>query len=520
MSEETIRVLLVEDEIEFANSLRQILGLVSPSLFEVSHADRFSDMLEQLGKAAPEVILLDLSLPDRRGLDTYTDLKALWPLIPTIILTGLDDERLAVQAVRSGAQDYLVKGQFDSRILSRVIRYAIERKRTEEALRQSEEFFRLISENVTDLIAVIDSDGKRIYNSPSYKTILGAPESLRGTDSFEEVHPQDRKRIKDIFRETLASGVGRRTEYRFLLKDGSVRDVESQGSVIRDETGRPSKLVVVSRDITERKETVQLLRNALADLKKSHDELKATQLQLIQAERLEAVSTFAAGIAHEVKNPLQTLILGIDFLANHVVTDDEKTSALLGEMTRAVKRADGVIRGLLEFSAHRKQEIKQEDLNGIVEQSLQSVQQELKAHPVKLVATLEPDLPRLKLDAKTLKHVFISLFVNSIGAMPQGGTLAVRTYPRHGNGATTGESDNHSRQSVYHVVAEVEATPHPDLTDPAATVSERGAPGPPSEEETGFRLAVLRKIVGLFGGAIDCSRQKEAGNKYTIVFKP
>src|SRR5437773_360430 len=142
MTDQRIRVLLVEDEIAFAGSLREILVHVSAAQFEVTHARQFSEMLAQLRAQRPDVILLDLSLPDRQGLEAYGDLKALSPSIPVIIMTGLDDERLAVQAVGAGAQDYLVKGQFDGRMLSRVIRYALERKRVEEALRQSEEFFR------------------------------------------------------------------------------------------------------------------------------------------------------------------------------------------------------------------------------------------------------------------------------------------------------------------------------------------------------------------------------------------
>src|ERR1051325_2638407 len=285
MPESRIRVLLVEDEPMFAQAVREILVEVSASRCDVIHATRFSEMQALIQEQEPDVILLDLSLPDRRGISSYTDLKSLLPTIPIIILTGLDDESAAAEAVRAGAQDYLVKSQFDGRMLWRIIRHAIERKRIEKALRESEEFFRLISENVTDLIAVIDENGRRLYNSPSYKAVLGDPERLQGTDSFEEIHPEDRERIKRTFRESLASGIGQRTEYRFLLRDGSVRAVESQGSVVRDEAGGASKLVVVSRDITEQKAATEALRSALADLKISHDQLKATQQLLIEAER-------------------------------------------------------------------------------------------------------------------------------------------------------------------------------------------------------------------------------------------
>lgn len=128
-----------------------------------------------------------------------------------------------------------------------------QRKQAERTLREREEFFRLLSENMTDMIAVIDRDGRRLYNSASYKNVLGDPEGLHGTDSFADIHPDDQKRVKAIFRETVESGEGRRAEYRFLLHDRSVRYVESQGSVIKDESGKVSKIVVVSRDMTERK---------------------------------------------------------------------------------------------------------------------------------------------------------------------------------------------------------------------------------------------------------------------------
>lgn len=136
------------------------------------------------------------------------------------------------------------------------------RKKTELALREQEKFFRLIAENLGDFIAVIDLEGRRIYNSPSYQRLFGSTRDLRGTDSFAEIHDEDRPRIIEAFRETVRTGIGRQSEYRFVVADGSIRQMESVGGVIRDSSGAVARVVVVARDVTERKQVESQLRIA------------------------------------------------------------------------------------------------------------------------------------------------------------------------------------------------------------------------------------------------------------------
>jgi diguanylate cyclase (GGDEF)-like protein/PAS domain S-box-containing protein len=134
-----------------------------------------------------------------------------------------------------------------------LIRDISERKRVEAALREQEDFFRLVAENSGDFIAVLDLNGRRLYSSPSYQRFFGDTRYLTGTDSFLEIHPDDKEQVRRVFAETVRTGVGQRTEFRFILPDGGVRHMESRGGVIRDESGRPSRVVVVSNDITARK---------------------------------------------------------------------------------------------------------------------------------------------------------------------------------------------------------------------------------------------------------------------------
>ncbi|HEX6734239.1 MAG TPA: diguanylate cyclase [Azonexus sp.] len=126
-------------------------------------------------------------------------------------------------------------------------------KLAEQALQEQKEFFHLIAENLSDFIAVLDLDGRRLYNSPSYKQLFGTERDLYDTDSFVEIHPDDREHVRQVFQDTVRTGQGQRIEYRFLTADGGIRDMESRGSVIKDQHGHVVRVVVVSQDITERK---------------------------------------------------------------------------------------------------------------------------------------------------------------------------------------------------------------------------------------------------------------------------
>ena len=140
--------------------------------------------------------------------------------------------------------------------------------RIRRQLIEREELFHLISENAADMIAVVDLEGRRIFNSSSYQKILGySPEELQESSGFEQIHPEDRERVKEAAKEARQTGAGTILEYRFRHKNGDWMVLESVASVIRNEKGEPEKLVIVNRDITERKKAQEALSRSEASFR-------------------------------------------------------------------------------------------------------------------------------------------------------------------------------------------------------------------------------------------------------------
>jgi len=140
--------------------------------------------------------------------------------------------------------------------------------RIRRQLLEREELFHLISENVADMIAVVDTEGNRLFNSPSYQKMLGySLEELQASSAFAQIHPEDRERVRHAAQEALQSGIGKTLDYRVRHKNGTWLVLESTSSVISNEKGQPVKLLVVNRNVTERKKSEEALRRSAADFR-------------------------------------------------------------------------------------------------------------------------------------------------------------------------------------------------------------------------------------------------------------
>ncbi|MBC8167574.1 MAG: PAS domain S-box protein, partial [Bryobacteraceae bacterium] len=263
MDFEEINVLLVEDNPADARLLREAVREVEGNHIHLTHVDNLAKALTKLDQSHFDVVMLDLSLPDAEGLATLVTTHNRAPSVPIVVLTGRDDEELAIRAVREGAQDYLVKGQVTGQLLVRAMRYATERKRAIEALQRSEEYFRSLIENALDIITVLDVEGFVRYGSPSFERVLGYQQSaLTGSNAFDLVHPEDGKRVREMLETgSRHPGATQHFECRFRHRNGTWRVFEAIGKRFEAESS-VNGYVLNSRDITERKRSEEQLRQA------------------------------------------------------------------------------------------------------------------------------------------------------------------------------------------------------------------------------------------------------------------
>lgn len=256
MTELTINVLLVEDNPGDARLIREFLAHAKESRFSLECVDSLAPALDRIEKGGIELVLLDLTLPDGRGLDTFGRLRARAPRMPVVIMTGLDDEDLAARAVREGAQDYLVKGNVDCQLLERSIRYAIERQRADGALRESEEKYRRLIENLPESYFFYrhGTDGVFTYLSISVRKVLGY--SVEEYLSNYVEHFTDNPINGEAIRHTELGLRGARQppyELEVYHKDGSIRMLDVQEVPVYAEDGTVVALEGIARDITEHK---------------------------------------------------------------------------------------------------------------------------------------------------------------------------------------------------------------------------------------------------------------------------
>ena len=370
--------------------------------------------------------------------------------------------------------------------------------RIRRQLSNQEQMFRLISENAEDLITVVDRAGKRLYDSPGYNRLGYTREDLKGGPVPDQVHPEDREALIAARAETFATGVGPRIEYRFRRKDGEWRTLESTRSPVRNERGEIENVVIVSRDITERKQAEELLRR--------RDE------QLRQSQKMEAVGRLSGGIAHDFNN-LLGVIIGYSESIEYRLAPNDPVRKSAEEIRKAGERAASLTHQLLAFSRQQILQPQILDLNALVTDMGKMLKRLIGMH-IELTTKLSTDLWQVKAEQSQIEQVIVNLVVNARDAMPEGGKLLIET-------SNLDVNDNLARNFPFlqpgpHVLLTVtdtgtgmDADTRRHIFEPFFTTK---GPG----KGTGLGLATVYGVVKQSGGGVTVESEPGKGSTFKI----
>ena len=398
-------------------------------------------------------------------------------------------------------------------------------------LAEERNLLRTIMEAIPDRIYVKDIDGRYVIDNEAHRQLVGVRrmEDVAGKTVHDFFLPAVAARFEADDKTVIRSGrpLLEREESR-VNEAGEVTWMLTSKVPLHDVRGKLVGVLGISREITERKRAAERLEQsagalseALADLRKSHEELKTTQLILIQTEKMESLGRLAAGVAHEVKNPLSQIVLAADYLASSLPAADETQRMVLDDIRHAVSRADTIVRGLLDFSAPKELALHAQDINGVVRQALALMKPTLLAAHTEVEITFGEALPAVEVDGLKIEQVFVNLCTNAIHAMPEGGTLTVKTFARE---FTDGARDpgakvaDRLRTGDRVVITEFCDNGHGIPTEKLALIYDPFFTTKPTGKGTGLGLTVSRKIVELHGGRLLIENRSEGGVRASVIF--
>lgn len=408
MSSNQIHALLIEDDPDDILLLKDSLAEIGLGKIKLDYTDRLSKGLIQLGSQVYDVVLLDLNLPDSRGLDTLNTTVKRFPKLPVVVLSGMADDAITVEAVRRGAQDYLVKGDISGPLVMRVMRYAIERKQVEAVLRASEARYRTLVETSPNGITLADLEGKLLLCNQQAANLhsYASPEAMLGVNFFKLISPPDRKPAAANIRRTLNEGLVTNAEYTLLRRDGSSFPAEISTAVQRNTSGIPVGFICIIHDTTERKKVID------------------AEKQVVMLEK-----EFLSSVAGELRSPILSVMGCLNQLHNGKIASGDGFESALRRGSRDAGSLLEMVDELLDFSLLESERLtlnwEQVDLGKVISEVLGAFMEQATARKVLLLAaTMEAPLVAC-VDAARMRRVLVRLVQNAINFSDKDGTVLV-----------------------------------------------------------------------------------------------
>ncbi len=536
-------ILVVDDT---PASLQLLTGILTGHGYRVRPSSDGRFALQSVAARIPDLILLDVKMLDMDGYEVCRRLKAdeLSRKIPVIFISALGETAERVEGFNAGGVDYITKPFEPEEVLARVgthlrlwelterleqkvleqtdelttanqqLRQEItQRKRAEEALRESKERFRNLVETTSDWVWEVDQNGVYTYVNPIVGELLGYDvDEVLGKTPFDFMPPREAERIGAYFESIVASQEPiTNLENINVHKDGHLVYLETSGVPFFSPNGELLGYRGIDRDINERRlaeEELKKHRDHLEDLvKELTNELAATQEELVKHEKLSVLGQLTATVSHELRNPLGVIRSSTFYVESNLSDVDEKITKHLKRIDEQVGLCDSIIGDLMEYTQGRPSEMLERELNPFLEEVLAGM---TFPEPVHMLREMAPDLPMVRFDREKLQRVMNNLVTNAIQAVvvrQEGWKEEEGPYQPQVKLATSLVEDGVCIE-VEDNGAGMDEETAARVFEPLFTTRARGS---------GLGLSIVKKIVEEHGGTVSLDSGSDRGTKAIIV---
>jgi PAS domain S-box-containing protein len=387
-----------------------------------------------------------------------------------------------------------------------------ERNRAEEHLRESEEKYRSILESMEEGYYEFDiSGGLTFFNDAFYKIVGYRREALMDASYRKFTAPQYVKSVFRAFNNVYVSQKPSRDfEWQIVRNDGEIRHLEASVSLIKGSEGLPKGFRGIIRDVTDRNLAEQ-------SLKKAYQELKHTQSQLVQSGKLASIGELAAGVAHELNQPLMVIRGNAQLVKRFISKGNYDIEDLLKQMEpieRNTKRMMNIINHLRTFSRQSKSQFYALDVNQVIEDSFLMVGEQLRLRNIEIIKNLDPTLPKIEGDTNQLEQVFLNLITNAKDAISEkcDGEKSQNGFSNSIQITTRlSETDAKQIEILFKDTGNgIDDTARSSIFDPFFTTKEVG-------KGTGLGLSISYGIISDHNGKIEIADSGSEGTTFKVI---
>lgn len=469
-----LQILLVEDNIDHSRLMTVMMKKYLPNA-HITIAKSGAECLELVTHESFHIIILDYELPMMSGLETLIEINKRKIQVPVVFVTGKGDELVAVNAMKQGAYDYIIKDKGYMYILPKVIQKAIEKHELEAKLSESERKYQSLFNSIRDFISVQDRDlnitlANKVATSLSGDTVENLINQKCYAKYFQRHAPCEKCPVLETFKTKQPASLE-------ITHKNEIYNIRSHP--IFDAKNELVNVIEIGHIVTGQ---------------------RRFENQLIRSEKLATIGLLSAGIAHELRNPLNIIETARYFISDIYGAENPELQEKLDMIKKNVARASTIINDLLEFSHKSRNSSRSIDINSMIDKILSLICKQLISRDINVIRDYK-EIPKVEFSFESLNQVLLNIIVNAIQAMPDGGDLSICTELNDQNEVWIKIRDTGcgiSAENMNHIF------------DPFFTTKEVG-------DGSGLGLYIAHSIMTREGGKIDVESKEGAGSTFVLI---